>query len=325
MEFLKEYGFEKEDINGILLQNRVMLCLNQGDLNKKGYPDSVCGKWYTNRTTDGCKYHSGHIERGKFTCCGGSSDSPGCVEGTHNTFTYPDEKAKLYFYPKTINNPGLKYEKIKLSLSVPQLIKRCDYFKNIVEYPDYAKIKEENDKRIDRESDMLRQCLNIGCNKKYKEKTNTEKSCMCHPGRWDYGGTKFNLGFIEDEEIRREMELEDERIKKIPHENEINERKNKKSRELRLMHLEACYGKWRPHWTCCGGKWNADPCTPCRHHGPLLDDLKNYYIPYRYPDIRLQFTYRRIISDRWANYIQQFIYYEKKVRYICNNFLKKKC
>ena len=73
-----------------------------------------------------------------------------------------------------------------------------------------------------------------------------------------------------------------------------------------------------------GGKWNADPCTPCRHHGPLLDDLKNYYIPYRYPDIRFQFTYRRIISDRWANYIQQFIYDEKKVRYICNNFLKKK-
>ena len=92
-----------------------MLCLNQGDLNNKGYPDSVCGSWYTSRSTDGCKYHSGHIERGKFTCCGGSPDSPGCVEGTHNTFTYPDEKAKLYFYPKTINNPGLKFEKDRKS------------------------------------------------------------------------------------------------------------------------------------------------------------------------------------------------------------------
>jgi len=309
---------------GVLLQNRIMLCLNQGDLNNKGYPDSVCGSWYTSRSTDGCKYHSGHIERGKFTCCGGSPDSPGCVEGTHNTFTYPDEKAKLYFYPKTINNPGLKFEKDRKILSVPELIKKCDYYKTIKEYPDYKKLKDEEEKRIDRESDMVRQCLNIGCNKRYKEKTNTEKSCMCHPGRWDFGGTKFNLGFIEDEEIRREAELEEERIKKVPHENDINERKMKKSRELRLMHLEACYGKWRPHWTCCGGKWNADPCTPCRHHGPLLEDLNKYYLPYRYPDIRYQFTYKRIVSDRWAEYIEQFIYDEKKVRYICKNFLQKK-
>ena len=57
-----------------------------------------------------------------------------------------------------------------------------------------------------------------------------------------------------------------------------------------------------------------------KHHGPLLEDLKNYYLPYRYPDIRYQFTFKRIISDRWAEYIQQFLYDEKKVRYICKNF-----
>jgi len=317
-------GCKQGEHKGILLENRIMLCLNHGDLNKKGYPDSVCGTWYTKRSTDGCKYHSGHIEFSKYTCCGQGPDAQGCVEGSHNTATYPEEKAKLYFYPKTINNPGLRYDKNRKILPVSELIKHCFYFKETQEYPDYKKIKEEEEKRIDRESDMVRQCLNVGCNKKYKEKTNTEKSCMCHPGRWDFGGTKFNLGYVEEEEIRRELQLEEERAKKVPHENDINERKKKKSRELRLMHIEACYGKWRPQWTCCGGKWDAEPCTPCKHHGPLLEDLKNYYLPYRYPDIRYQFTFKRIISDRWAEYIQQFLYDEKKVRYICKNFLQKK-
>ena len=317
-------GCQVGEHKGILLEQRIMLCLNHGDLNNKGFPDSVCGTWYTNRSTDGCKYHSGHIERGKFTCCGGGEDSQGCVEGAHSTATYPDEKAKLYFYPKTIKNPGLRDEKNRKIWTVPELIKKCFYFKEVKEYPDYKKLKDEEDKRIDRESDMVRQCLHIGCNKKFKDKTNTEKSCMCHSGRWDFGGTKFNLGFIGDEEIRREMELESIREKKIPHENDINENKKKKSKELRSMHVEPCYGKWRPQWTCCGGKWDAKPCTPCKHEGPLLEDLKNYYLPYRYPDIRFQLNFKRIVSDRWADYIQQFMYDEKKVRRICNNFLQKK-
>ena len=309
---------------GILLEKRLMLCLNHGDLNQNGYPDSVCGVWYTSRSIEGCKYHGGHIEKGKFTCCGQGSDAPGCIEGSHSTSTYPDEKARLYFYPKSINNPGLKYDKNRIILKTPELIKKCGYFKNAIEYPDFKKLKEEKEKRIDKESVMERQCLNVGCNMKYIDKTNNEKSCMCHPGRWDFGGTKFKLGFIEDQEIKREMELEEERVKKINHENDLNKRKQKKSRELRLTHLEACYGKWRAHWTCCGGKWDAEPCTPCRHNGPLLEDLNKYYLPYRYPDIRFQLTFRRIVSDRWEEYIEQFRYDKKKVTYICKNFLKKK-
>ena len=314
-------GCKEGPHNGILLQKRIMLCLNHGDLNKDGFPDSVCGVWYTSRSIDGCKYHSGHVERDKFTCCGQGPDSPGCVEGSHNTSTYPDEKAKLYFYPKTIHNPGIKNEKT----SVSELIKRCFYFKEVKKYPDYKQLRDEEEKRLDRESDMVKQCFNIGCNKNYKEKTNTEKSCMCHPGKWDFGGTKFNLGYIEEEDIRREEEYEAQRAKKEIHENDINEKKKKKSRELRLMHVEKCYGKWRPHWTCCGGKWDAMPCTPCRHKGPLLEDVKNYYLPYRYPDKRFQFTFfKRIVSNSWAEYIQQFKYDEKKVRKICKNFLQKK-
>ena len=307
--------------NGILEEKRIMLCLNHGELNSKGFPDSVCGKWYTKRSIDGCKYHSGHIRNGQFTCCGQGPENPGCVEGSHNTAIYPDEKARLYFYPKTIHNPGIKSEKV----SVSELIKRCFYFKEVVKYPDYKQLNEEKIKRLDKESDMFKQCLNIGCNKKFKEKHNTEKSCMCHSGRWDFGGTKFNLGFIEDEEIRREEELESQRVKKEIFENDINEKKKKKSKELRLMHVERCYGKWRPHWTCCGGKWDAKPCTPCRHRGPLLENLKNYYLPYRYPDIRFQFTfYKRVVSDSWAKYIEDFKYDEKKVRKICKEFIDKK-
>ena len=52
-----------------LLQDRLMLCLNHGELNRKGYPDSVCGTWYTERSNNNCKYHSGHIEKHKYTCC----------------------------------------------------------------------------------------------------------------------------------------------------------------------------------------------------------------------------------------------------------------
>ena len=313
-------GLHKE----VLLQDRLMLCLNHGELNNKGYPDSVCGTWYTERSNQGCKYHSGHIERHKYTCCEQSEDSPGCVEGPHETAKYPEEKAKLYFYPKYVKNPGLE----KKIIPVAKLIQNCEYFKTTKEYPDYKKIKELADKKKENELEMPRRCFNTGCNAIFTEKENTSNSCMCHPGHWDFGGTKFKLGFIgeedDGEEIKREKFYQQEREKKILIEKELNKKKKKKSRELRLTFLEPCYGKWRPQWTCCGGKWDAEPCTPCYHHGPLLQDEKKYKRKYIYPDIRLQFTFRRIISDRWKAYIQQFIYDEKKVKQICRNFVIKK-
>ena len=51
---------------------------------------------------------------------------------------------------------------------------------------------------------------------------------------------------------------------------------------------------------------------------------KKYKRKYIYPDVRLQFSYRRIVSDRWKEYIQQFIYDEEKVKRICKNFVNKK-
>ena len=313
-------GLHKE----VLLQDRLMLCLNHGDLNNKGYPDSVCGTWYTERSNNGCKYHSGHIERHKYTCCGQGEDSPGCIEGSHETATYPQEKAKLYFYPKSINNPGVE----KKSIPVSQLIQKCEYFKTTKEYPDYKKIKELAEKKKEQEFELPRRCFNIGCNAIFTQKENTPNSCMCHTGHWDFGGSKFKLGFIgeenDGEEIKREQFYQQEREKRILIEKELNKKKKKKSRELRLAFLEPCYGKWRAQWTCCGGRWDAQPCTPCYHHGPLLEDEKKYKRKYIYPDIRLQFSYRRIISDRWKEYIQQFIYDEEKVKKICKIFLNKK-
>ena len=313
-------GLHKE----VLLQDRLMLCLHHGELNNKGFPDSVCGTWYTERSNNGCKYHSGHIERHKFTCCDQGEDSPGCIEGAHETAIYPEEKAKLYFYPKGIKNPGVD----KKATPVAQLIKNCDYFKTTKEYPDYKKMKELADKKKEQEIELPRRCFNIGCNAIFTDKENTYNSCMCHTGHWDFGGTKFKLGFIgeedEGEEIKREQFLQQEREKRILIEKELNKKKKKKSRELRLTHLEPCFGKWRAYWTCCGGKWNSEPCTPSYHHGPLLEEEKKYKRKYIYPDIRLQFTFRRIISNRWKEYIEQFNYDEEKVKRICMNFLFKK-
>ena len=307
-----------------LLQDRLMLCLNHGELNSKGYPDSVCGTWYTERSNNNCKYHSGHIEKHKYTCCEQGEDSPGCIEGPHQTATYPDEKAKLYFYPKTIHNPGLE----KKVIPVAQLIKRCQYFKETGTYPDFKTLKDQEKKKKEAELEMPRRCFNTGCNAIFTQKENTSNSCMCHPGHWDFGGTKFKLGFIgeedDGEEIKREQLYQQEREKRMLIEKEMNKKKKKKSRELRLTKLEPCFGKWRPQWTCCGGKWDAEPCTPCFHHGPLLQDEQKYKRKYIYPNIRLQFTFKRIISDRWKKYISNFIYDENKVRQICRNFLNKK-
>ncbi len=307
-----------------LLQDRLMLCLNHGELNSKGYPDSVCGTWYTERSNNNCKYHSGHIEKHKYTCCEQGEDSPGCIEGPHQTATYPDEKAKLYFYPKTIHNPGLE----KKVIPVAQLIKKCQYFKETGTYPDFKALKDQEKKKKEAELEMPRRCFNTGCNAIFTQKENTSNSCMCHPGHWDFGGTKFKLGFIgeedDGEEIKREQLYQQEREKRMLIEKEMNKKKKKKSRELRLTKLEPCFGKWRPQWTCCGGKWDAEPCTPCFHHGPLLQDEQKYKRKYIYPNIRLQFTFKRIISDRWKKYISNFIYDENKVRQICRNFLNKK-
>ena len=262
---------------GVLLENRLMLCLNHGEQSEAGPPDSVCGTWYTNRSIDGCKFHSGRIERGVFTCCQGGPDSEGCQQGQHRTTKYPDPEAKLYFYPKILNNPGVKHEKGQKPLTTADQIKACGFFKQVVDYPDVKTIFKQNQDRREAEKDMERRCLNVGCKKKYKESSNSEKSCLCHPGRWDFGGNGSGIK-MEDLFTKYHTLVDEKRI---------------------LDNI------WTPHWTCCGGDWKSKPCTRCRHHGPLLSELSRYNLSFRYPDIRYKLVFKRIVGDKWVEYLEK--------------------
>ena len=71
---------------------------------------------------------------------------------------------------------------------------------------------------------------------------------------------------------------------------------------------------WKPHWTCCGGDWLSKPCTKCRHHGPLVQDLHKYDMRFRYPDIRFKLTFKRIVGDKWTSFVEKYQISEQKMR-----------
>ena len=271
---------------GVLLENRLMLCLNHGEQSEAGPPDSVCGTWYTSRSIDGCKFHSGHLEKGVFTCCQGGPDSEGCQQGQHRTAKYPEPEAKLYFYPKILSNPGVKLEKGQKPLTTADQIKACGYFKTVVDYPDVKAIYKRNQDKVDAEKDMERRCFNVGCKRKYKDSNNTDKSCKCHPGRWDFGGNGSGVKMAVIYQ-KYNTPIDDKII------------------------LENI---WKPHWTCCGKDWRAPPCTRCRHHGPLLKDVEKYDNRFKYPDIRYKLNFKRIVGDKWLEYLEKNMLSPQTVR-----------
>ena len=123
---------------GIRKEEKTYLCLNFGELNPNTKrPDSACGKYFLEGNESGCFYHTGYLKKGIFTCCGGDKESKGCFEDNHQTKKYPDNKAKLYFYPKPIINPGIKYklndkkEEPNQQFNIGEQICKCDYFKKI--------------------------------------------------------------------------------------------------------------------------------------------------------------------------------------------------
>ena len=71
----------------------------------------------------------------------------GCASGVHKSAEWPDVLAKLNFYPKAINNPGVKEEERKVGVGT--LIAHSDFFKEIVNYEKplekLAKLKEQKD------------------------------------------------------------------------------------------------------------------------------------------------------------------------------------
>ena len=279
--------------NGVLLEKRMMLCINHGEPSENGHPDSACGTWFTSRSIDGCKFHSGHLEKGIFTCCQGGKDSPGCQEGQHKTATFPEPEAKLYFYPKILSNPGLKYDKKEVVPTVADQIKACGYFTQILkEYPDVEKIYKTRKDKEEREKEMDRICFNVGCKKIYKEANNDDKSCRCHPGKWDFGGNGSGV-----------------KMKEI-----FEKYYNRIDDKIQLNNI------WVPHWTCCGGDWKSEPCTKCRHHGPLKRDEEKYEDRFKYPDIRYKLYFKRVVGDKWTSYIEGYILSEAKVRKILENW-----
>ena len=279
-------GCKKGKHNGVLLENRVMLCVNHGEPSENGHPDSACGTWFTNRSIDGCKFHSGHLEKGIFTCCQGGKDSEGCQEGQHRTATYPEPEAKLYFYPKILNNPGLRYDKKEHVPTIADQIKACGYFKEIKEYPDVEKIYKSEKDKIEREKDMDRICFNVGCKKIYKEANNEDRSCKCHPGKWDFGGNGSGIK-MNDIYYKYHHPIDD---------------------KIQLDNI------WKPHWTCCGGDWTSKPCTRCRHHGPLKEDEEKYENRFKYPDVRYKLYFKRNVGDKWSSYIENYQISEQKMR-----------
>lgn len=206
------------------------LCINFGEPSPyTNRPESACGAWYLEKNSDSCKIHPGFIKNGNFTCCGADRENlDGCTEGKHSTFAWPDERAKLYFYPRPLSNPAMRYVESFNKLNTGQLICRCDFFKPIKPYDNPLTKMELLRMKREKEKDEPRYCFRWACEKMYKEVDNTERSCLCHPGKWDHGstGTKMTV-FVS------EMATFD------------------KSTLNRTTIL------WKPHWTCCRGAWDS--------------------------------------------------------------------
>ena len=278
---------------GVLQEERVMLCLNHGEVNPvTKHPDSACGKYFTEAEKDGCSFHPGYVKKGVFTCCGGDKESSGCQKGDHASAEYPDEKAKLYFFPKPLLNPGVinsTGNKPK-GITVGKLICKCDYFKPI-DIPYVNAKKEEEEKRAKKERELTepRYCMHWGCEKVYTEKeyeNGIVRNCCCHPGKWDHGctGTKTEQYAAEIDSNERKVIL------------------------------------WKPHWTCCHGEWNSKGCTMTRHRGPLISALGPDYKRYPWPSERLKLSFSKVISDRWRNVLEKNTFSEKKVKSIVNKY-----
>lgn len=285
------------------------LCLNHGEVNPKtGHPDSACGAHFTKDKSEGCKIHAGYfcIKRHAWTCCElGEMNVPGCQESNHETALWPEDKAKLHFFPKPQFNPGLtklsKAQPIaKQVASIAHQICKCDYFKKIEQYENVAskfhllKIKRENAK------DDTRACLNWGCERHFTESHNGPYSlkelkvspnvCLCHPGKWDHGynGHRTMNEFIN--EFQQEAKDVDKR--KI---------------------------QWRPHWTCCDGDWEAKGCKRMTHRGPLVEEGETAR-DYVWPDIRVKLYFKKTVSKKWKKNLEMYEYDEDKVKRICHKF-----
>ena len=221
----------------------------------------------------------------------------GCMQEKHNTFLWPDEKAKLYFYPKLLNNPGLikpgkGTNKANQNVSVAMQICKCDFFKPIKHYENPATKFELLKIKREKEKDETRICFRWACEKHFKESTNQEKSCLCHPGKWDHGSTGSKMTEFISEFAQDPKNVQKKTI------------------------------LWRPHWSCCGGEWDKKGCKYMKHSGPLVEEAENYSRKYHWPDIRAKLYFPKVVSNKWKKNLEKYVYSEDKIKSICAKFFE---
>ncbi|MGL4947876.1 MAG: hypothetical protein ACRC42_00615, partial [Mycoplasma sp.] len=289
---------------GVIAKERIMWCWHHGEINTfTKHPDSACGAYFTKDSTEGCLYHPGYFKNGQWTCCkGGDKFGKGCHSTNHETVEYPSDEAKLYFYPKPVNNPGImkgvtsvKNKKVE---TVGELICKCDYYKEIKVVFQTTKTKLEL-LLVKQQKELTepKYCLNWACEKVFYEKDYEKgliKNCRSHSGKWDHGCTGTKMSDYVDE------------LKNGP----------KEGKQKIIW--------WKPHWTCCQGDWSSKGCRWTRHHGPWISSLGKGYKRYCWPNIRWKWSFNKVITDWWRKTLVQYTYEEDKVRNIWNTFYKEK-
>ena len=264
------------------LDKKVYLCVNIGEQNPNtGRPNSACGAYFREGESSGCSFHPGYIQAKRFTCCGREGIA-GCQEGNHHTAHWPDDKAKLYFYPKINNNPGLIIHDKKIKQEnnlIAQQICKSGLFKASKPYDNPKTKYELLILKREKEKTELKTCLNWACGMQFKdiEEENLSKSCLCHPGKFDHGSTGTKM---------RDYMTE---IRQDP-----------KDRKSVL---------WEPHWTCCRGPWESKGCKYSKHKGIFTEEfLAKKIRPFSWPDIRAKLYFGKIVSDKWKELLKKYTY-----------------
>ena len=238
-----------------------------------------------------CNIHPGFKRGGRFTCCGREGFS-GCTETKHETVNWPDEKAKLYFFPKIVDNPGLKFvnkgkEDKEEKITSGHQICKAGLFKEVIPY-ESAQTKHELLKmKREKELQEPKLCLNWCCGVTFKdtEEENLPKSCVHHPGKFDHGSTGMKM------------------------DNYIS--------EIGLDPKERKSVLWEPHWTCCRKKWEAKGCKFSRHRGILLEQAEEHNPrPYNWPDVRAKLYFGKTVSEKWKKNLEKYTYPDFKVKAI---------
>lgn len=254
---------------GVLANEKMLYCINHGKVNPgTEMPDSFCGAPF--KDSGECVYHSGFIEKGRWTCCREKPENKGCLNDSHRAVNWPEPEAKIYFVRSQIRNPGTPGDSQHLTFR--QLGRTSGFFRKTEPYEEVVNPdRQEMEKRKANENED-RVCINWGCGGKiYKDVANfTKPRCVSHPGVWDFGHTGIST--------RKAIE-------------DMNS--SEKSSIL-----------WKPHWTCCRNEnFAAKGCKTVYHSGPL----KAEYQPrkFEWPDPNSQVYFAKVVRPGWKDTVEK--------------------